>query len=288
MRTTFIDSQKEAIFINEGYHVVNIFDKKILDKVKHIVGEFEYGVDNEVKYRKSTLIDDKRKKIDLFRKIYPYAQLINKHLYNYKIIQISIFDKLPGGGSISFHQHPNLVDETKYCSLSTWIPLNDTTTDMGTLHVVKGSHRIFTHIRSFDDFRDTFKNVSEKTKKRFCTPLELKAGQAVIFDDRLVHTSPANKTSTIRTVVRLLLIPREAILEVHYRINNKEMVKYTFDDNYYQETTLGVEKPDYLKKIGKIRQPIMLYNTREFISIMQDIQPNTANKYWNFLQRLVR
>lgn len=288
MRTTFIDSQKEAFFINEGYHVVNIFDKKSLDKVKNIVREFGYGVDNEVKYRKSTLIDNKTKKIDLFRKIYPYAQLINKHLYNYKIIQISIFDKLPGGGSISFHQHPNLVDETKYCSLSTWIPLNDTTIDMGTLHIVKGSHRIFTHIRTFDDFRDTFKNISEETRKRFCTPLVLKAGQAVIFDDRLVHTSPANNTSTIRTVVRLLLIPREAILEVYYRTNSREMIKYTFDDDYYQETTLGVEKPDYLKKIRTIQQPIILYNTRDFISMMHNIKSDHANKYRSLFQKLFR
>lgn len=286
MRTVFIDSQLEDSFTNDGYCVVDLFNSSELELLQNFIYEFGYGTDNEEKFRKSIIQETSERRREFFEKILPIAQNpIKNILQNYKIIQISIFDKLPGGKSIKLHQHTSIVDETKYCSLTTWIPLAETSVEMGTLHVIKGSHKIFTQPRSFEDY-NMFDHVSEKAKEKFCTPLLLKAGQAVIFDDRLIHASPPNKTSEIRTAIRLQLIPREVDLEVHYRINDQEMMKYAFDDNLYPEILVADVNPANLTEIEKIRQPTLHYNTRKFSSILQSFHSDSTNQKRNFFQRL--
>jgi len=286
MRAIFIDPQRENAFTNDGYCVVDLLNASELAEIQNNVKKYGYGIDNEEKFRKSIIHETSERKREFFEKILPIVKKpVNNFLLDYKIIQITIFDKLQGGKGIKLHQHTSIVDESKYHSLSTWIPLSETSVNIGTLHVIKGSHKIFTEIRSFEDY-SAFDSVSEKAKKKFCTPLLLKVGEAVIFDDRLIHSSPPNKTAHIRTAIRLQLIPKEANLEVHYRINDREMMKYAFDENIYPETRVAVVDPASLTEIRKVSQPIQHYNTSKFISMLQSRHSGSANQKNNLLKRL--
>jgi hypothetical protein len=220
MRTAFKQIQMEDTLTHDGYVVVDFLNPGEFVDVQEHIRELEFGEDYEKKYRISINDDTIEKKNDIYKKFSPLFQgAADRFLQDYKIMRIAIFDKLPGGHGISAHQHPHFVDESKFRSLTIWMPLTDTTVEMGTLFVVKGSHNIFIHtIRTQNDF-PIFNEVSTKTVKKYSTPLLLKAGQAVIFDDRLIHWSPPNKSSRIRTAFQLMYVPQETAenLTIYYR-----------------------------------------------------------------------
>ena len=273
MRTTFINSRIEESFIHDGYYVVNLLSPIELGEVRKGIKDLGYGIDSERKLRISLYDESTEKKNEIFEELSPIFQNVaNTFLQNYILIRMGIFDKLPGGGEIKAHQQPNLVDESKYRSLTIWVPLSETTVEMGTLHVVKYSHKIFDRVRPVNDCC-RFEKVSEKTMKKYSIPLELKNGQAAIFDDRIIHWSPPNKSSRTRTAVQLEFIPRDTKPVMYYRINDKEISKYIVDKNYFREVVFPSKKPNNLQAIETLTQPCIGYNNKQFISSMQDFNP---------------
>jgi len=286
MRTTFIDPQRDSDFSNDGYCIVDLLDPATTDNVKSIVNDFGYSIEHDTKYRMSNLHESIDKNKDLYENLSPIFQnQADQFLQNFKLIRIGILDKLPGAKSVSFHQHPNLVDESKYCSLTAWIPLVETTVEMGTLHIVKGSHKIFNHIRTPNDNR-AFEKVSQKIRERFSTPVLLKTGQAIIMNDRLIHWSTPNNSSIIRTAIRIELIPREADMSFYYRVNKRELLHFALEEKSYRGTTLFYKKPDGYKLIGKINQPTVHYRNKQFISMMEAMNPDSSSKKRNLFKKL--
>ena len=286
MRAVFTKKQREDTITHDGYLVVDFLNPDELEEVQKGTRELGFGMDHEKKLRMSVVQDSVEKRNEIFEKLSPvFQRAADKCLHNYKVVRIGIFDKLPGGGDIRIHQHPNLVDESKYRSFTIWIPLTDTTVDMGTLHVVKGSHKFVNYVRSYDDIYNAFGRVSPRLMRKYSTPLLLKAGQAVVFDDRLTHWSPPNKTSIIRTAFQLELIPQEAKLMIHYRANDKELSQYDISDEFYRATAVAHGKPDGLQEIGKINQPAVNYSNKQFIAMIHGVNPDERLKR-NLFQRL--
>ena len=287
MRTVFTEKQKENSFTHDGCLVVNFLNPDELEQLRSDVKELGFGIDNEEKLRISTIHESVEKKNEIFEKLYPVSQRAADNILNsYKLIRIGLFDKLPGGLETSFHYHPTIVDESKYRSLAVWVPLTATTVEMGTLHVVRGSHKFANSFRAYNDYYLTHKGVSGKLMKKYGTPLLLKAGQAVVFDDRLIHWTPPNKSSRIRTAIKLDFIPRETELTIYYRANEQELSSYTIDEKSFREAALTIKKSDNLQLTGKLYQPVVRYGNKQFISMMQDTNPDCTKQKRNFFQRL--
>lgn len=285
MRTIFFEPGIEESFTNDGYCVVEFLNPAGLAEVSKGIKEVGFGIDSENRFRISINQESVEKKNQIFKKLSPVFQgAADNFLQNYKLLRIAIFDKLPGGGEIGVHQHANLVDESKYRSLAIWVPLTDTAVEMGTLHIVKGSHKVFNHVRSPNDF-NAFKDVSTKFIKKCSTPLLLKAGQAVILDDRLIHWSPPNKSSHFRTAIQLELIPEEAELVIYYRANDLELIKHAMNEKCYREAAPTINKPDNLQVIGVLKQPSIRYSSNQFAAMMEGTNPDIKLKS-NFLERL--
>ncbi len=287
MRTAFFEKEREDSIAHDGCVVVDFLDSGELLKVRQGIGKLGFGVENETKLRISITQDGVEKRNEIFEELSPVLQsAADKFLQNYKLIRIAIFDKLPGGDGVRIHQHANLVDESKYRSLATWLPLTETTVEMGTLYVVKGSHEFSNHVRSYDDYYRAFNGVSRSLIKRYSTPFLLKRGQAIIFDDRLIHWSPPNKSSEIRTAIQLELVPEEAELAIYYRTNEHELLKYAIDRKTYRETALTLERPENLELIGTLSQPLVSYGNKQFISMMRGIRPGSTKLKEHFFRRL--
>ncbi|OGT65434.1 MAG: hypothetical protein A2993_04135 [Gammaproteobacteria bacterium RIFCSPLOWO2_01_FULL_47_190] len=72
-----------------------------------------------MKLRNSVVHESAARKNEIYEKFYPvFQRAADKFLQNYNLMRIAIFDKLPGGGTIRIHQHPHIVDESKYRSLT--------------------------------------------------------------------------------------------------------------------------------------------------------------------------
>jgi hypothetical protein len=121
--------------------------------------------------------------------------------------------KFPGDGPIEAHQDFNFVDESHHTAFNLWCPLVDTDTQNGGLFVVAGSHNVFRTQRgpnlpkALTQYHDTL--------RKYARLVPLRQGQAIIYDHRLIHYSPPNRTGEARVAVQSVLTPREATT-IHY------------------------------------------------------------------------
>ena len=141
------------------------------------------------------------------------AQILHPYYENlftgYKSILNSYIVKVSGPESeFSLHQDSTSLDETKYSCLSVWIPLQVTDINNGCLCVVPHSHKMFSPYRDIS-FPQPFDAISD-TVRKYLQPIEMNAGDILLFDNRLVHNSVVNSSGQDRVVVMSGIFPEEA------------------------------------------------------------------------------
>jgi len=130
-------------------------------------------------------------------------------LTDYRTVLNSFIIKMNGPASeFALHQVTTGLDETQYSSLSLWIPLEDITEQNGALCVVKRSHHLFSPYRSIS-FPPPYAGIKH-TIKDYLEPVFMKAGEALLFDNRLLHYSLPNRSDHNRVIVMCGIFPQEA------------------------------------------------------------------------------
>ncbi|HWB62929.1 MAG TPA: phytanoyl-CoA dioxygenase family protein, partial [Chitinophagales bacterium] len=238
MNRIFRDNELNHQMADEGYVVVNVLDSEAVQQLlaihKNTDPVYEKGfytshMKRDVNYRSA--IHRQVSKI--------LAPKVLSYLENYKDIYGYFLVKQPGEGSeFRVHQDWAVVDESKYIGLTAWCALVDTNLANGCLHIVKRSHLFFNNLRGtgvefpYSEIREEIESSTEML------PVPIKAGQAVIFDHRLVHYSPANNSTTNRIVAGLVAIPENAPVVHYYRGTAPDEL------NVYEESE------DFLIKFG--------------------------------------
>lgn len=139
---------------------------------------------------------------------------------DYKSILNSYIVKVSGPESeFSLHQDSTSLDEMKYSCLSVWIPLQDTDINNGCMCVVPHSHKMFSPYRDIS-FPQPFDAISD-TVRKYLQPVILKAGEILLFDNRLVHNSLVNASGNDRVVVMSGIFPAEAKIIRCYKDTTK-------------------------------------------------------------------
>ena len=117
-------------------------------------------------------------------------------------------------GSLHPHQDWNIVDELEFNSYNIWLPLVDVNEQNGTLLILPNSHTIYKNIRGLH-IPSSFEKV-EKEIWQYLVPINMKAGEALVYDHRLLHASGINKTDTPRLVIVYGVIPTAATMRYYY------------------------------------------------------------------------
>lgn len=125
------------------------------------------------------------------------------------------------GSNFYVHQDWTYVDESKTSSWAIWVPLVDLTENNGALHVVPESHKMTNYFRG-PGIADALEGLHDVIRNELGVPLYLKAGEAVVWNHRLVHYSPANLSSTSRVAATVILVPEEAQV-LHCRAGSDEL-----------------------------------------------------------------
>ncbi len=133
------------------------------------------------------------------------------------------------------HQDASFVDEPKHCSVSVWVALEDIGLKNGCLQFVPGSHRLYTNVR-FIPY--TYENIEEYSSilQSYLTQHGIKAGEAFVFYNAVVHASPPNRTQTDRITAVMgfynrgarfsLYVKNEATQRIdRYAITNEQLVQ---------------------------------------------------------------
>lgn len=117
------------------------------------------------------------------------------------------------------HLDWRLVNEPESLTYGCWVALNDMTSETGALGVVPGSHVMVDFDRTpVDPGHDRVEGIVERAGRS--ETLLLEAGQAVIFDHRLIHFSDPNRSDEDRLAVNFGLSTVEEAIVAHDRLVN--------------------------------------------------------------------
>ncbi|MBE15868.1 MAG: phytanoyl-CoA dioxygenase family protein [Dokdonia sp.] len=276
-------SEKLAHTIHtKGYQVVDFLTQDVLDELDKIYTE-EHHFDLEnggmfySMYSKDTAY---RKRVHsrigelLKPKLEEYFKAYNNVINAFVV-------KLPGEKSEFYvHQDTTGLDELKYSPLSLWIPLQDITKENGALSVIEKTQWFFSPYRGIS-FPFPFKGINE-TIKRYLKPVFMKRGQALFFDNRIIHNSMANTSSKARVAIICGLFPKEASFMTCYKDpeqTNSPIELYQHDANFLLEYPQFfyncTDRPTSGKVVATVDEVFPQMNTATFETLCatNDITP---------------
>jgi len=173
-----------------------------------------------------------------------------------------VYISKPAGeeGVVKLHQDWNLVDESKFKSYNLWCPLTDVDEKNGALYILPNTHRLPFSIRAAQN-PPLYLDFSEELKK-FAMKIEMKKGDALLYENKLFHGSPPNKTDKERIAIVLGVIPAEAQFIYNYTKDparlNWDM--YKVDDDLYINHSFdlftGKFPEDKYQSIGKFQYSV--------------------------------
>ncbi|HEY0312496.1 MAG TPA: phytanoyl-CoA dioxygenase family protein [Allosphingosinicella sp.] len=142
------------------------------------------------------------------------TEALARLISGYRILAAGHFIKGPDTPAMNLHRDWTIVRNLETPSLNVWCPLMPVDERNGTLAVVPGSQAL-PNVESAGVSR-FYAKYGETLKRRGERP-SLQAGQAIIFDNRLMHWSTPNETGAPRHVLRGICMPEDERV-VFYRL----------------------------------------------------------------------
>lgn len=176
------------------------------------------------------------------------------------------------------HQDWNIVDEAQYRSYNIWIPLVDLTQENGAIRVAPGSHLWLDNYRG-PQISDCLAIHNETIWQNMQT-LNMKAGEALIYDHRLFHASYPNLTEELRIAIVFGIVPIGAQM-LHYYGNGSEIDVYESSINFFMEGEIQ-KGPDTLRKIKTISPPT--YRINSLPLYLENLNPKSS--FWTRLKKI--
>ena len=188
--------------------------------------------DSNSPFWSSSFLEDSTFKKDLSQQAQQiFEPSVSELLGGHKQLGCSFLTKFPGPYSeMPIHQDWTVVDETQFGSYTLWMPLQETNAQNGALEVIRGSHKLSSELRS-PSLPVTFEGI-RKQLRPYLEMIELKAGEALLFNHSLMHSSPANTTSIPRVAVTYGFVPEEAELRMYYA-SEKKVKQYTMPNDMF-------------------------------------------------------
>lgn len=132
--------------------------------------------------------------------------LVHNAFTSAQVLTSSIIIKPAHTGQFTTHMNWSCTKRLDHSAFTLWIPLHDTTFENGTLKIFPRTHTFFNapvpvNVRDqyFASFTE-FINRHEQYK-----PIEVKKGNILCFDERIVHGSDINKTESPRVVLQVVI-----------------------------------------------------------------------------------
>ncbi len=230
------DKNLADIIHSQGYAVVSLINQEQINELRDFYQkEHQLKIENGGMFYSLYSRDlNYRKKVhETINKL--LQPTLDNYFSDYKNIVNTFITKSPGPESEFYvHQDTTALDEYKHSPLSVWIPLQDISPKNGALGVIEKTHWFFSPYRGIS-FNSPFQKIN-RTLREYLKPIYLKAGEAIIFDSRIVHHSMPNISKSDRIVVLCGIFPKNAEFTICYKepeSNKIELIKQ--DDSFILE-----------------------------------------------------
>ncbi|MCX6525659.1 MAG: phytanoyl-CoA dioxygenase family protein [Actinobacteria bacterium] len=210
------------------------------------------------------------------------GEQIKAVLPGYRILTSNVYVKPAGTGRFEIHQNWPTIEDIDIPTVTVWAPLQDTGFKNGTIRVVPGGHRIFPDIAAAtsDRFFDDFETELIET---YLEPVNVAAGEALIFDDSLLHWSSDNLSENPRITFQIEMVPQDAQTVLWIR-NPEDPTQFDLWEaatdfwlEYDMESVLG--RPEGLKFLGTRPNPNQHLSLAEFDARLQRADEIRRAKY---------
>ncbi len=240
MQPLFKDPEHQLLFERDGFIKLPALDERELQELTSylassgIRGKTEHGFYVGMDHRDKDLVS---KMIDRIRSVaIPY---VSPYLNNFKSFTASYVIKDSNPVSVvPPHQDWTFVEnEELHCSVTCWIPLVDVNKENGCLGLIRGSHRMFDSPRPSPAPQSPSPlNKHMFTLFSYMELVEMKAGEAIFFDNRTIHASPPNISQEDRLAIGLGFTQEDAAIR-HYFLKpgtKNTLLKYAVDEAFYE------------------------------------------------------
>lgn len=281
-KAIFQDQNLQTEFDRNGFVKIPFLDKEDIDELLRIFQELHPNI--EVKgFQSSSYSNDYTYKKECSDRVTSvFVKHFARTFKNYRAFGSAFLFKQPDEFSeLPVHQDWTIVDEEKYVALNIWVPLCDTDETNGTLYVLPGSqYGIVKAIRC--PTLPMFFAGNEQLMIDHCLPMRVKAGEAVVLNQSIVHYSPPNKSDKIRIAITSGVMSAEPKMVFHYRspemTDEVEMIEMpdnfliSFEDFFekiYERPTMG-------KSLGKKGYTAPLLERGELELLVQQMKNATT------------
>ena len=220
---------------DKGYTVLPFLHANEITAIQHLYAQ--KGIQTLTKSRYTSLEEESEE--ERMQTKNALLEIVNEKMsslfldYKTPIIQFFVKGK-KSSGDVDFHSDVSLVlNQSIEPNYGLWIPLVDVNESNGAMIVVPNSHTWYNGVIAgpwpFYPFMEKLK------KKSICVPM--RAGQILIFDTRLIHSSSFNNTDTDRLSIVARIVHQTSSL--YSFAENKKTGKIDVfrekDDFYYRK-----------------------------------------------------
>lgn len=214
MLKVFKDPEIQKSFEENGYVILPFYEEEDIKELEACY--YKMHPENEVGFFPSTFSNDKEYRSVADTEIRRVGQkYIDKYCENIRVICGSFIVKNPSSDSgMCVHQDMSLVDESRFTGINIWVPLTDLSIENGALFVLPKSHRLFPTYRG-SSIPEFFSPVMDEIID-YLEPVVIKAGQAVFFDQSIIHFSPPNYSDRPRIVTNTYFTHQDAEFRTYF------------------------------------------------------------------------
>ncbi len=161
--------------------------------------------------------------------------------------------KAQGSETLHLHLDWQFTDERQHVGFNIWCPLVDVAKDNGALFAIPGSHKLIKVLRGYNTPNPVTFTTRPIDEKQMVT-LPLKAGEALIFDLRLLHGAWPNTLPQTRIAIGMVAIPQGADI-LHFWASkeareHREVEVYKMEPSFYMHNYDGTKPPqEHLKGV---------------------------------------
>ncbi|HRG90432.1 MAG TPA: phytanoyl-CoA dioxygenase family protein [Chitinophagales bacterium] len=214
----FKDDAMQARFEKQGFLVVPFIDAEEIAYLDKLFDELHPTLPNQgfVSGSYSPDIDYKKRAsneiVNVFSKHY------ERLFVNYQPFGAAFLFKMPSQNSeLAIHQDWTIVDEEQYVALNCWVPLTDVNEQNGALQIVPGSHYDALKTLRAPTLPFFFSGNDDLVVKE-SIPMCVRAGEAVILNQSVIHYSPPNLSGKIRKAITAGVKSKGAAMEFNYKV----------------------------------------------------------------------
>jgi hypothetical protein len=214
-----------------------------------------------------------------------FTSVLDGYFGNFDIVAGLMFVKRPSAhfkGRVDLHCDPTLLpDENRQRHINIWSPLVDVDETNGALWVVPRSHRLFAPVHAIT-IPPPYAKIAD-TVMRYGRCIRMKAGEALIFDNRTVHYSLQNFSTIDRPSLVASFVPAGADLISLFKSGEpgSRIEVYRQPHSWYQGTgwTRAMERPGTGTFIGYLGYEPGFLDEQEFVELVKSGKPGTDYEF---------